>query len=251
MKTVAAVVTILILVGCALSVSAQTTIVTPAPAVVTPAPVVVNPTPGKYSGAAWTWDSRRNIVTLYDSGRTFRVQVTPDQIARLRHHEWATVNGVLLPPEPIDTVLLPAQPMVAQPAGAPTTAEISGRVAALDPNGVAVIESARGPLRVWVADGAANRFAPGRAAKVHVTVQPVRMVAVAGGGGLASGPTLAASTTPVPGDQAVVVGRVISITSTGMMSVESPRGPMTVWVPDAANFKSGDYVQVQTIVQPG
>jgi hypothetical protein len=54
----------------------------------------------------------------------------------------------------------------------------------------------------------------------------------------------------VPGDQAVVVGRILNVNPTGTLTIESPRGPVTVWVPDANAFKIGDFVQVQTVVQP-
>ena len=182
MKTVGVLVTALILVGCVVPVGAQT--------VVVGAQTVVT-TPSQYSGEVWTWDSGRSIVTLYDAGRQFRVQVTPDQIARLNHHGFATVNGVLLGPEPIETVLLPAQPMVAQPSGAAITAEVAGQIASIDGNGAAIVESARGPLRVWLADNAQSRFAVGRPVMLRISMQPVRMVAVSGAGGLASGPTVA------------------------------------------------------------
>jgi hypothetical protein len=250
MKRAALVMTALVLFGSAMTAAAQTTVIVPAPApavVSTPAPVAVAPAPGTFSGEAWTWDSARNIVTLFDAGRQFRVLVTPDQIARLNHHAWVTVKGTLVGPDSIDTVIVPTQPLVAQPAGASTTAQIAGSVAAIDTNGVATVETSRGPLRVWLADGGAARFATGRPVMVQVTVQPVRMVAVAGGGGLASGPTLVA---PVPGDAATVTGRVLAISPTGSLTVESPRGPINVWVSNAASFKVGDFVQVQTVVQP-
>jgi hypothetical protein len=239
MKTVGVLVTVLILVGCALPAGAQT--------VVVGAQTVVT-TPSRYSGEVWTWDSGRSIVTLYDAGRQFRVQVTPDQIARLNHHGFATVTGVLLGPEPIDTVLLPAQPMVAQPNGAAITSEVTGQIASIEGNGAAVVESARGPFRVWLADNAQSRFAVGRPVAMQISVQPVRMVAVSGAGGLASGPTIAAPA-PVQGDQAVVVGRILSVSPTGTLAIESPRGPISVWVPNAASFKTGDFVQVQTVVR--
>ena len=64
---------------------------------------------GRYSGFVWTWDAQRNIVTFYsfDTGRTFRVLTTADQIARLRMHENASVTGQLLAPDEI-TVVGPA-----------------------------------------------------------------------------------------------------------------------------------------------
>ena len=236
MKRVMLVVTVAVLLGCALTVSAQTV-------------VVSQPgTTGKFSGMAWTWDSARSIVTLHDGTRQFRVQTTPDTIARLNHHQWVTVSGTLLGPEPIETVLLPAQPMAAIPNGPASSTEVTGQVSALDPNGVATIDSARGPLRVWLAEGAQSRFQAGRPVKVIVNVQPVRMVAVSGAGGQASGPTISAPA-PVPGDQAVVVGRILNVNPTGTLTIDSPRGPVTVWVPDANAFKVGDFVQVQTVVQ--
>jgi hypothetical protein len=54
---------------------------------------------------------------------------------------------------------------------------------------------------------------------------------------------------PVPGDQAVVVGRILGVNPAGTLTVESPRGPIAVWVPDPASFKIGDFVQVQTVVR--
>jgi hypothetical protein len=236
MKRVVLLVTVLLL-GSALAVEAQTTV------------VVGQPTaPAKYSGLAWTWDSERNIVTLYDSGRTFRVQTTPDQIARLNHHQQTTVTGTLLGPDPIETVLLPTQPMTAVASGPAASAEVAGHIAAIEANGVASIQSARGPLRVWVADGAQSRFAHGKPVKVTINVQPVRMVAVSGTGGQASGPTLAPPPS-IPGDSAVVVGRVLAANPNGTLTIESPRGPLSIWVDNAANFRTGDFVQVHTVVQ--
>jgi len=257
MKTLVLLLTAGMLVGCAFIADAQTVVVPgPAPTVVVPGPTVIAPgqtvtvpATGRYSGLAWTWDSARNIVTLNDAGRQFRVLLTPDQIARLQHHQWVTVNGTLLGPDQIETVLLPAQPMTALASGPAANAEITGQITSIDANGTATVESARGPLHVWLAENPQARFQQGRPVKVHVTVQPVRMVAVSGGGGQASGPTLATPTPPIGGDSATIVGRIMSVNPTGTLSVESPRGPVNVWVPDAANFRVGDFVQVQTIVQ--
>lgn len=258
MKTFVLLLTVGMLVGCALGVDAQTVVVPgPAPTVVVPGPTVIAPgqtvtvpATGRYSGLAWTWDSARSIVTLNDAGRQFRVLVTPDQIARLQHHQWVTVNGTLLGPDPLETVLLPTQPMTPLASGPAATTEVTGQIAAIDANGTATVDSARGPLRVWLADNAQARFAQGRPVKVLVTVQPVRMVAVSGAGGQASGPTMAVPAAPIGGDSATIVGRILGVSPTGTLSVESPRGPVNVWVPDAGTFRVGDFVQVQTVVQP-
>ncbi len=237
MKRALMLVTVLVLVGSTLTAGAQTVV------------VAQTPVTGKFSGEVWTWDSARSIVTLYDAGRQFRVQTTPDQIARLQHHSWATVSGTLLGPDAIETVLLPTQPMTAIPNGPAANTEIAGQISTIDANGLATIDTARGPLRVWLADGAQSRFASGRPVKVIVNVQPVRMVAVSGAGGQASGPTLS-TPAALPGDSSVVVGRILSVNPNGSLSVESPRGPVSVWVPNAASFRPGDFVQLQTVVQP-
>ena len=211
--------------------------------------VVASAAPATYSGEVWTWDSGRSIVTLYDAGRQFRVQVTPDQIARLQLHGYATVTGVLLGPDPIETVLLPPRPVVPVPSGPAANIEMIGRITALEQHDVATIESARGPMRVWLADGAQNRFAVGRPVTMSVSVQPVRMVAVSGEGAMVSGATISAPA-PVAGDQSLVTGRILSVSPAGTLTVDSPRGPISVWVPDVSNFRPGDVVQVRTVVQP-
>jgi hypothetical protein len=212
--------------------------------------VVASAAPATYTGEVWTWDSGRSIVTLNDAGRQFRVQVTPDQIARLQLHGYATVTGVLLGLDPIETVLLPLGPMIPMPSGPVANIEVTGRITALEQNGVATIESARGPIRVWLAEGAQNRFAVGRPVTVSVRVQPVRMVAVSGEGGMAPRPTITAPA-PVAGDQSMVTGRILSVSPAGTLTVDSPRGPISVWVPDVSNFRPGDVVQVHaTVVQP-
>jgi hypothetical protein len=251
MKRLVLLLTVVVLVGCAFAVDAQTVVV-PAPGATVVAPLGQAPAlaTGRFSGTAWTWDSQRNIVTLNDAGRIFRVHTTPDQIARLEHHQRVTVSGTLLGPDPIETVLLPTQPMNAVASGPAANVEITGQLGAIEPNGTATVQSARGPLRVWVADNAQGRFQGGQNVKVHVAVQPVRMVAVAGAGGQASGPTLAVPTPPIAGDAATIVGRILGVSATGQLTVESPRGPITVWVPDASTFKMGDFVQVQTVVGP-
>lgn len=249
MKRLMLLLTVVALVGCAMAVDAQTVVVPGQPVMVAP----TQPAPlatGKFYGMAWTWDTERSIVTLHDGGKQFRVQTTPDQIARLNHHQWVTVQGTLLGPEPIMTTLTPAVPMTAVASGPAANVEIAGQITSIDPNGAAMVDSPRGPMRVWLADNPQARFQQGRPVKVHVAVQPVRMVAVSGAGGQASGPTLMAATPPVPGDQSVVVGRILSVSPTGQISVESPRGPVTVWVPNAASLKVGDYVQLQTVVSP-
>jgi hypothetical protein len=224
-----------------------TVVVAPPPAaVITPPPT--GPTK-RYDGLVWTWDKERNIVTFYDYGtaKTFRVLTTPDQIARLRLHENGAVTGQLLAPDNLGSTVVAAGPMTPVASGAASTADITGQVTAIDTNGVASINSARGPLRVWVAEGAQNRFSTSRPVTVHVVVQPVRMVAVSGVGGQASGPTMAMAPS-MPGDSAVAVGRVLGVSPTGALTIESSRGPISVWVPDAANFRIGDFVQVNTIV---
>jgi uncharacterized lipoprotein YajG len=95
-----------LLAGCT---TASTTTSTAPPPKTVVAPAQPSQT-GRYSGLVWTWDAERNIVTFYsmDQARTFRVLTTPDQIARLRKDENATVTGQLLAPDDLSNVVVPA-----------------------------------------------------------------------------------------------------------------------------------------------
>ena len=46
-----------------------------------------------------------------------------------------------------------------------------------------------------------------------------------------------------PGDYAIVSGRVLGADPRGLLTVESPRGPITVWVPDTTPYPVGSAVQ--------
>ena len=103
-----AAITLLLLGAC----TTKSTTTTPTATVTAPPPKTViapqqtSPT-GRYSGFVWTWDTQRSIVTFYnfDTGKTFRVQTTNDQIGRLRMHENGTVTGQLLAPDEINHVM--------------------------------------------------------------------------------------------------------------------------------------------------
>ena len=53
-----------------------------------------------------------------------------------------------------------------------------------------------------------------------------------------------------PGDYAVVIGRVLAVDPSGRLTVESPRGPVTVRVPNVTRYKVGDTVELRTSVHP-
>ena len=56
-----------------------------------------------------------------------------------------------------------------------------------------------------------------------------------------------ASTSSQPGDSAVVTGRVIGV-DRGLLVVESPSGPIQVWVGDMPRYGVSQPVQVRTNV---
>ncbi len=205
-----------------------------------------------YSGEVWTWDSDTNVVTLRQGVHTVRVLVTPDQIQSLRLHENATVHGVQVGPAEITQVIVPSPPMAAVPHGPASHAAMSGTVSAVNPTNVVSIDSQHGHVVVWGARDAASRFAPGTAVQVDVTVQRMDLVPeatqAAAGATPSASPQVPASTEP--GDQAVVVGRVLaSDPAAGTVTVDSPRGPITVWIPDAAAYPAGTTVRVTTSIR--
>jgi hypothetical protein len=209
-----------------------------------------------YGGEVWTWDDANSIVTLRQGTQTIRVQTTPEEMRTLRLHEYAVVRGQLAPPAEIATVITPAVPMTPVPRGAPEQLQLSGTVAAADPKGLVTIESDRGRLVVWTATPDGSRYAAGTPVRVRTTVQRVDMVPVSSVGAQAATPTAvmdpAASVSSEPGDFAVITGRVLAADNARhLLTVESPRGPVMVSVPNAATYTPGTYVQVRTAIHPG
>ena len=199
-----------------------------------------------YSGEVWGWDRANNIVALNDNGRITRVQITPDQMRTMRLHDFVRVTGTLASPADVVTVTN-AGPMAPVPRGQSESMEVQGTVASVDPQGRMAVTSDRGPLHVWAANGADQRFAKGSPVIVKMTVQPVEMRPVASGQPAPTAP--AASPRSEPGDHAVVTGRIIGVNPGGVLVVESPTGPVQILVADGGKYKVGDWVEVRSSVR--
>ena len=200
-----------------------------------------------YAGEVWTWDERENIVTLRQGAQTIRVQVTPDQMIGLVLHQNARLHGQLAPPAPIAHVMSPAGPMTAVPRGSAEQVELTGAVTTAGADGRVSMNSPRGPVHVWVATGADQRFTPGTNVRLMTTVQPVDMVPV--DSAARPGPDPAASLSSQPGDYSVITGRIIGVNPNGGLIVESPSGPIQLWVADSSKYRLSDSVQVRTSLQ--
>jgi hypothetical protein len=212
-----------------------------------------SPPPGTqtFTGEVWTWDEKDSTVTLWQNGGRVRVKTTPDQIRALQLHTNTRVTGTLAPPADLLVVGGPAGPVTAVPKGQPEVTELKGNVASVDPSGRLAINSERGPVHVWVAAGADQRFKVGEAVTIRSSVQPVDLVAAS----VATVPTPAPVGTPSaspssePGDHAVVTGRIMGINPGGVLVVESPSGPIQVVATDGSRYRIGDAVQVRTTVR--
>ena len=200
-----------------------------------------------YTGEVWTWDEAESTVTLRRGTEQIRVKVTPDQLRGLRLHERVTVRGELAPPMEIARVITPAMPVRAVPRGPVDEQSVNGVVTAADPRGRLSIESDKGPLHIWAAAGADQRFQPGAKVKVDMAVQPVDMVP-AGAGAPTGDPAASPSTPSQPGDHAVVTGRIMGVAKNGTLVVESPTGPVQVWVGDSSKYRVEQPVQIRTSV---
>lgn len=204
------------------------------------------PTGTAYTGEVWTWDEQESTVTLRRGAEDIRVKVTPDQLRGLELHQKATVRGELAPPMEIPRVITPAMALRAVPRGPVDQQTVNGIITAADPRGRLSIESDRGPLHVWAAPGADQRFPSGAKVTVEMAVQPVDMVPV-GAGAPATDPAASPSSSQ-PGDHATVTGRVMGISKNGTLVIESPTGPVQVWVADSSKYRVEQPVQVQTSV---
>jgi hypothetical protein len=204
-----------------------------------------------FAGEVWTWDESESIVTLMqDGGQPVRVKVDAETLRTLRLHQFARVSGTLAPPANLVHTTRPAGPVNAVPKGPAELVELTGTVSTVDPRGRLALDSGQGPLHVWVAEGAEQRFPKGAPVNVRISVQPVDLVAASSPASPAPAPvgTPAASPTSEPGDHAVVTGRIIGITG-GVLVVESPTGPIQVVTADGGRYKVGDAVQVRTSVR--
>jgi hypothetical protein len=203
-----------------------------------------------FTGEVWTWDVKDSTVTLWQDGQRVRVKTTPEQIRTLQLHQFARVTGTLAPPSDL-LVIGPMGPVTAVPKGQPEVVELKGAVAAVDPSGRLAINSERGPVHVWVATGADQRFKVGEPVTVRSSVQAVDLVPASAPAVPAPAPVGSPSASPSsePGDHAVVTGRIMGINPGGVLVVESPAGPIQVLAADGGRFKIGDAVQVRTTVR--
>ncbi len=130
--------------------------------------------------------------------------------------------------------------------------EVTGTIAAVDPAGRITINTAQGPVQVWRAtDGLA--FPPGASVRVRMRVQPLDVIPVRPGQTVASSPAAViepAASRTAPGDYAVIIGRVIAVDPSGRLTIDSPRGPVNVWVSNPGRYKLNDTVEVRTSVHP-
>jgi hypothetical protein len=187
---------------------------------------------------------------MQDGGRAVRVKVSPETMRTIRHRQYTTVTGT---PQPAEIALTtrPAGPVNMVPRGQPEQVDVKGTVTAVEPTGRLAVQSDRGPLHIWVASGADQRFAKGAPVTVRMSVQPVDVVAATSPAPPPAPAPVGTSASPTsePGDHAVVTGRVIGINPGGVLVVESPTGPVQVLASDTTRYKIGDWLQVRTSVR--
>jgi hypothetical protein len=214
-----------------------------------PVPPLFAASSNVFSGEVWTWDERASTVTLRQrDGQIVRVKVPPDELGGFRLHERVTLRGQLAPPAEIERIEVPAGPMKPIAQGSPARSEVTGTVASLERAGIVSIAGPGGLLHVWIATPTNGRFRPGTPVRVRTTVQRVQMVPVTGQTDVS--PTPSASIGSEPGDYAVVIGRITAIDRHGRITVESPRGPVTIWLPKTLPYGVGQTVEVRTAVHP-
>jgi hypothetical protein len=201
-----------------------------------------------FTGEVWGWNQQTNIVTLRQGGNTIHVKATPDQIAGLRLHQVVTVRGELTPSDIERTIIPPGRLVV---RGAAASAETTGKVTRINPSGTVAIDSARGPVTVWIATPGAQPFQAGEQVRVRLQVQPLEQLPPAPGD--VGPPAMTEPPAPPgsePGEYAVVRGQVTAVDPAGRLTVDSTRGPVAVWLPAGTTLRVGDWVDVQTSVHP-
>jgi hypothetical protein len=126
-------------------------------------------------------------------------------------------------------------------------AEVAGTIRQIDPSGWLMIDSPLGLLRVWVTDVDRRGWQPGEEVRVRMAVRAIDVVPVG-----AAPERRSAAPDPPPGmrqdpaSYTVTIGRVVE-NEGGHMTVDSPRGDISVWAP--GRYRAGDLVQVWTWVE--
>lgn len=201
-----------------------------------------------FTGEVWGWDQQTGMVTLRQGPNLIFVKTTPDTVAGLRLHQVATIRGELVPGD-IERTILPPGQLVAR--GQALSAEATGTVARVQPAGTVIIDSARGPVTVWIATPGTEPFQAGQPVQVRVNVQPLELLPPAPGATAPAAPTEPAALAGTePGEYAVVRGRITAVEPSGRLTVDSARGPVTVFLPSAGTLRAGDWIDVQTSVHP-
>lgn len=200
-----------------------------------------------YTGEVWVWDERTGVVTLRQSGGgMLRVQMRPEETRRLRHHEIATIYGVLAPPADIERSVIATE---AVPFGPVDHVTAPATVRSVNADGVMVVDSDHGPLTVLIAQPVDGRYGPGAPVRVETAVQAMKLVPAGSAPSTASEvDTMAATPRTEPGDLVMITGPVLSVEASGTMRIESPRGPIALWLPNAQRFRVGEFVRVRTFV---
>jgi len=215
----------------------------------TTTPTTAGPTvsgsPNVFRGEVWTWDEKEGWVTLRMGAQDVRILVADrSQLKSLQLHSMATIRGELAP-QTIETVMIPTPPGVFVPVGTPVEGSMRARVASVDPKGVIKLEGDRGASELWIAEQTAYRV--GDLVLVETTIRSAQYTRAD------QAPALqpSAGISSEPGDHATVTGRILSRNSDGRLTVDSPRGPIQVWVApaDVDRFKVGDYVQVRSRIR--
>jgi hypothetical protein len=200
--------------------------------------------PGQaYSGEVWTWDEKRDTITLRRGGEIIRVKVSPDQLKGLRLHEVATVRGELDGPVEIERVMTPP-PTAFLPQGTLETSEVTGRVVEVDATGKVAVQAPQNRIVVWEAKPSPFEFRIGDRVRVRMSVQALAPAPPGRTSGLVVSPP------SEPGDYAVVTGAILAAGPAGTITVESPRGPIIVLVDTSSRYRPADVVRVRTSIHP-
>ena len=200
--------------------------------------------PTAFRGQVWTWDEKEGWVTLRMGAQDVRILVEdPRILPSLQLHSFTTVRGRLAP-QTIETVMTPAPVGVFVPVGTPIEGTTRARVVTLDPKGVIKLESDRGVSELWITEQTTYRV--GDQVVVETTIRPVEFRTDQAP---TAQPSAAISTEP--GVYAIVTGRILARSSDGRLTVDSPRGPIQVWVApnEVDRFKVGDYIQVRSRIR--
>jgi hypothetical protein len=153
------------------------------------------------------------------------------------------------PATPPPAASVPAERVAVVPVSELRHSDASGTVRRVIDHGRLVVDTTVGALMIPVGESCSGALVVGRSVRVRTAVQEVARTEVPAGVETRS-PLVMPLVAHSPSTYSTLIGDLLGVTGDGRLIVDTPTGPITLWLPPAA-WQLGRPVQVWTWIDPG